>query len=440
MGVATIYKPFFILILLNFFILLQSCAPANNMQTEENLDIDKPSIIEETSKKTDQINNFSNTENSSSNDNNQFNEFSIHKNITIILSTEDDTNVVNQFINIIEFAVYQKNLKNISFEVKLYKDTKQLEDFFGEIDLSGKIFIGPLSTSDTKILNKYCNKGAIFFSFSSNKDLAKDCVYLVNFFPENEIRTVFDYFPNNSKIAFLYPENSYGFGINKIIDHIANQSDSVIVNRASYSEDLSNAPEAIKELGKYELRKYELNRQKKILANKKDADSKKRLIKLERFQTTQNLDFTHVIIADYGLRLLQVAPLLPYYDIDPNIVEFVGTGAWDDEVFYDEPSLDGSIYPGIEFVKRKKLFEEYYNLYNENLLRISTLPYDIVGLISFIIDNNYNLSSFYDLLNKSNTKFSGIDGSFSFLNNIIERDLEILKIENGKAKAVLHQE
>ena len=80
------------------------------------------------------------------------------------------------------------------------------------------------------------------------------------------------------------------------------------------------------------------------------------------------------------------------------------------------------------------------NLYYENLLRISTLPYDIVGLLSFIIDNNYNLSSFYDLLNKSNTKFSGIDGSFSFLNNIIERDLEILKIENGKAKAVLHQE
>ena len=79
------------------------------MQTEENLDIDKPSIIEETSKKTDQINNFSNTEISSSNDNNKFNEFSIHKNITIILSTEDDTNVVNQFINIIEFAVYQKN-------------------------------------------------------------------------------------------------------------------------------------------------------------------------------------------------------------------------------------------------------------------------------------------------------------------------------------------
>ena len=250
------------------------------------------------------------------------------------------------------------------------------------------------------------------------------------------MRTVFEYFPNNSKIALLYPENAYGFGINKIIDEIANQSNSVIINRASYNENLTNVSDAIKELGKYELRKYELNRQKKILAKKKDEESKKRLRKLERFQTTKDFDFTHLIIADYGLRLLQVAPLLPYYDIDPNIVRFVGTGAWDDEVFYDEPSLNGSIYPGIEFSKRKNLIEDYYLLYNEKLKRTSTLPYDLVGLLDFVIKNNYTLSSFYTLLDESNTKFSGVDGSFFFVKNAIERDLSILKIDDGNAKLI----
>ena len=221
-----------------------------------------------------------------------------------------------------------------------------------------------------------------------------------------------------------------------IIDSIANKSDSVIINRASYNESLSNAPEAIKELGKYELRKYELNRQKKILASKKDDESKKRLIKLERFQTTQNFDFTHVIIADYGLRLLQVAPLLPYYDIDPNIVKFVGTGAWDDEVFYDEPSLNGAIYPGIEFDNREELVRDYYELYGEKLLRISTLPYDLVGLLDFVINKNDNLDSLYALLNNNNLRFSGLDGSFYFLNNSIERDLGILKINKGTVELI----
>ena len=72
----------------------------------------------------------------------------------------------------------------------------------------------------------------------------------------------------------MYPENTYGYTINLLIDEIANQSDSVIINRASYNEDLTNVREAIKELGKYELRKYELNRQKQILATKKGTVSK----------------------------------------------------------------------------------------------------------------------------------------------------------------------
>jgi hypothetical protein len=286
------------------------------------------------------------------------------------------------------------------------------------------------------LLAKFCSSGAVFFSFSSKKDLAKECVFLVNFFPENELRTVFNFFTNNSKIALLYPENAYGFGINSIIDRIANQSNSIIVNRASYNVDLTNAPEAIKELGKYELRKYELNRQKRILANKKDKESKRRLIKLEKFQTTKDFDFTHVIIADYGLRLLQVAPLLPYYDIDPNIVTFVGTGAWDDEVFYDEPSLSGSIYPGIEYNKRQQLNSDYKNLYKERLYRTSTLPYDLVGLLSYLINNNYRTSTFYEMLQKSNVKFAGVDGNFYFSNNKIERDLQVLQINKGKTKVI----
>ena len=417
--------------------MLVSCAPENNIfkKTEGVKDNDykeEPSFTE-TEKKENigmsvenlNINKFISNSN-----------IGIQNNVTIILSKNDNHDTVRQFINIVELAVYKKKLKNISFDINLYDDGDALINLLNNSNLSGKIFIGPLSTADTKLLGKFCDKGAVFFSFSSNKNLAKDCIYLLNFFPENEMRTIFEYFPKNSKIALLYPENAYGFGINKIIDTIANESDSIIVNRASYNVNLANASEAIKELGKYELRKYELNRQKKILANKKDEKSKKRLRKLEGFQTTKDFDFTHVIIADYGLRLLQVAPLLPYYDIDPNIVKFVGTGAWDDKVFYDEPSLSGSIYPGIEFNKRKNLIEDYYTLYNEKLTRTSTLPYDLVGLLDFIIKQNYTLSSFYNLLNDSNTKFSGVDGSFYFLNNAIERDLSILKIDDGKATVI----
>ena len=417
-----------------------SCTPVNNIVREKP---SKTEIINQNKVSTKQIikKEKTNLEEKILNKKLSFSypDESFQNNITIILSKNDNPKIVNQFINIVELAVYQKKIKNISFSIQLYHDKDQLDEFISSENLAGKIFMGPLNSSDSKSLEKYCSEGAVFFSFSPNKDLGKDCVFLVNFFPENEMKTIFEFFPDNSKIALLYPENAYGFGINTIIDRIADHSNAIIVNRASYNENLSNAPEAIKELGKYELRKYELNRQKKILANKKDEESKKRLIKLEKFQTTKDFDFTHIIIADYGLRLLQVAPLLPYYDIDPNVVKFVGTGAWDDKVFYDEPSLNGSIYPGIEYKKRQQLIDDYHILYEEKLSRTTTLPYDLVGLLAYIINNNHTTSSFYEMLGKKNVKFAGVDGNFYFLKNKIERELQILKINDGKATVISKQ-
>ena len=424
--------------------MLVSCTPVNNITDDKNDKTDKTHTV---------VSNEISPEIKTKEDNLKLEEKileqkplfmipdeSLQNKITIILSKKDRPEILNQFINIIELAVYQKKIQNISFSIKVYENKNELNEFLTNQNLAGKIFIGPLNSSDSESLHRFCTEGAVFFSFSSNTTLAKNCVFLINFFPENELKTIFNFFPNNSKVALLYPENDYGFGINSIIDNVADQSNSIIINRASYNTDLTNAPQAIKELGKYELRKYELNRQKQILANKKDKDSKKRLIKLEKFQTTKDFDFTHIIIADYGLRLLQVAPLLPYYDIDPNVVRFVGTGAWDDEVFYDEPSLSGSIYPGIELNKRQKLNDDYHNLYEERLLRISTLPYDLVGLLDYLINNSYTTLTLYETLQNTNIRFVGVDGNFYFSNNRIERDLQVLEIKNGQANVILKQE
>jgi len=361
---------------------------------------------------------------------------SLLEEVSIILPINNKYKITEQFVNVIELAAYQKNLKNTSFTIDLYKDENDLQKIIKEKINPGRIFIGPLDSKETALLSQYCEHGMIFFSFSSKKDLAKDCVFLVNFFPENELKILFNNFPSESKIALLYPENTYGYTINRLVDEIANQSDSMIINRASYKEDLTNVREAIKELGKYELRKYELNRQKKILATKKDEQSKKRLKKLKKFQTTKDLDFTHILLPDYGLRLLQVAPLLPYYDIDPDVVQFVGTGVWDDPVFFTEPSLQKAIFPGVEINKRQNLAKEYNKIYGSKLMRTSTLAYDMIGLLSYIYQQDMFLDDVYDLLNNYNTQFEGIDGGFYFKDNIIERNLDIVKISKGKTLKV----
>ena len=99
-------------------------------------------------------------------------------------------------------------------------------------------------------------------------------------------------------------------------------------------------------------------------------------------------------------------------------------------------SLSGSIYPGIEFNKRQQLNDDYYTLYEERLLRVSTLPYDLVGLLDYFINNDHTSSALYKALQDNNIRFAGVDGNFYFSNNRIERDLQVLQIKDGEAKVI----
>ena len=128
--------------------------------------------------------------------------------------------------------------------------------------------------------------------------------------------------------------------------------------------------------------------------------------------------------------------MLPYYDIDPNIVQFLATGVIDDENFFVEPSLQGTIFPGVEKSKREKLIKSYEEIYEQKLLRIATLPYDLVGLLDHVFLSKLTYNQLINLLNISNTKFDGVDGKFYFKDNMIRRDLDILKIEKGLAKKI----
>ncbi len=431
-GVATIERLPIKLFIIYVFIFIISCTPANlSKQTSKDttkITISEKSIVAKGKNKI-----IEKKEDKQNKENNNFDDVILDKTIIALFSYDDNTNTTKQFINTFELGIYNLGIKNINLQIEFFETDKDLKNIIENNLSPGKIFLGPIQSKYTKILNYYCNNKVIFFSFSSQSSLAKDCVYLLNFFPKNELSQLILNLNEDAKVALLYPENEYGYLINSFIDELIFDSPVILVNRSSYKQDLSNVRDSIKELGKYELRKYELNRQKLILSSKNDEKSKKRLKKLERFKTTSDYDFTHILIADYGLNLLQVAPLLPYYDIDPNIVQFMGTGVIDDKTFFYEPSLQGAIFPGIPETRRINIINNYMEIYEDEFLRISTLPYDLIGLINFIYTKEYKLGDVIKLLNNPNKKFDGIDGNFYFKDNMIERDLNILKINNGNS-------
>jgi len=434
------YKPFFKVFFL-FFVLftIYSCTPQivskegifSKQKIKKNIEIEKTKDATEEQK--DQNTQLTKLELEKEKKNNNI---KISSEIEVLLPSSENLKITNNFINSLELSIYKKNVNNLSLNINFYSDKKQLYGLIENKVQPGKIFVGPLTSKDTKDIERFCSAGVIFFSFASDRDLASECIFLINFFPEDDLRTLFEYFDSNARIALLYPENYYGYYINNIIENISINSRALIVNKASYLEDISNARDAIKQLGEYELRKYELERQKEILQNQNDEIALKALNKIKKFETIGELSFTHVIIADYNIRLLEIAPLLPFYDIDPNKIQFVGTGVWDNDVFFDEPSLQGAIFPGISKKNRAEFIEEYIKAYDSEPMRIVTIMYDLIGLLDYIIEKKLDLESAFKLLNNNKFSFEGIDGKFIFENNLIKRDLNILQIKDGAALLV----
>ena len=434
-GVATIERPSIILSIIYIFIFIISCTPVNlskqDTKNTQETTISEKSIETKSEKKV-----IEKKESEQDKQNKTIDNVVLDKTIIALFAKDDDEKTTKQFLNTYELGVHNLGISDIVIQIEFFENENDLKKIIEKNLLPGKIFLGPIQSKYAKHLNNYCTHEVIFFSYSSKSSLAKDCVYLINFFPQNELSQLMLYLNDDAKVALLYPENEYGYLINSLIDDIILESSAILVNRSSYKDELSNVRESIKELGKYELRKYELNRQKQILSSKKDEKSKKRLKKLERFKTTSDYDFTHILIADYGLNLLQVVPLLTYYDIDPNIVQFMGTGVIDDKTFFFEPSLQGAIFPGVSEKSRINIINDYIEIYGDEFLRISTLPYDLIGLINFIYSKDYKLGDLVKLLNNPNQKFKGVDGNFYFKNNMIERDLNILKIDNGNSVVI----
>ena len=434
-GVATIERPLIIFFIIYIFIFIISCTPVN-LSRQDSKNNEQTTISEKSSDTESKKKAIENKDNEKNKQKKVLDDIVLDKEIIALFAKDDDEKTTKQFLNMYELGIYNLGISDVVFQIEFFENEIDLKKIIEKNLLPGKIFLGPIQSKYSKILNNYCAHEVIFFSFSSKSSLAKDCVYLINFFPQNELSQLMQYLNDDAKLALLYPENEYGYLINILIDDIVFESPAILVNRSSYKEELSNVRESIKELGKYELRKYELNRQKQILFSKKDEKSKKRLKKLERFKTTSDYDFTHILIADYGLNLLQVVPLLPYYDIDPNIVQFMGTGVIDDKTFFFEPSLQGAIFPGVPEISRINIINDYVEIYGDDFLRISTLPYDLIGLINFIYSKDYKFGDVLKLLNNPNKKFNGIDGNFYFKNNMIERDLNILKIDNGNSVVI----
>ena len=205
-GVATIERLFITLSIIYIFIFIISCTPANlskqHTKNTQEKTISEKSIETKSEKKA-----IEKKESEQDKQNKTIDNVVLDKTIIALFAKDDDEKTTKQFLNTYELGIYNLGISDVVIHIEFFEDENDLRKIIEKNLLPGKIFLGPIQSKYSNILNNYCVHKVIFFSYSSKSSIAKDCVYLINFFPQNELSQLMFYIKDDAKVALLYPEN-----------------------------------------------------------------------------------------------------------------------------------------------------------------------------------------------------------------------------------------
>lgn len=304
------------------------------------------------------------------------------------------------------------------------------------------IVIGPLLAGNVQVAGTVFGPlGIPVLGLSNDSRVAAPGRYIMGFLPEEEVQRVVDYAVSqgHSRFAALVPEGRYGARVRASFGDAVGDSDAHVVAMESYPPDPEAVFEPVKALANYDQRRKDLTDEIRYLRSLNDDVTDEIAAALARAEELAPVDFDAVLVPEGGALLRTVGPLLPFYEVDPNAVQLLGTGLWNDLSLTNEPPLQGAWFAAPDPAAPDAFFERYEAAFGERPLRIATIAYDAMSLVAALMrdeleDGETRFST--DRLT-SVTGFRGVDGLFRLLpEGLNERMLSVLEIDRRGFKVI----
>lgn len=256
------------------------------------------------------------------------------------------------------------------------------------IDLQASIVIGPLLSESVKSAGDLLSEADIpLIGLSNDRTAAKEGQYLIGYLPETEVSRVVSYslLKGKSRMAALIPKTDYGF---RVLDSFADTMDALdgtISGIQTYEQNPDTVQDTVKTIANYAQR-YRAFRNEILFLRGLDQDMSDALAtQLERAEQIEEPDFDAVLLPEGGDMLRTMVPLLPYYEVDPKKIQFLGTGLFYNEALYNEPSLQGSWFAGVPAQQLADFTAHYEKTFGVEPPKLASLAYDAMGLVAMII-------------------------------------------------------
>ncbi|TAK98188.1 MAG: penicillin-binding protein activator [Rhodospirillaceae bacterium] len=294
-----------------------------------------------------------------------------------------------------------------------------------------QIILGPVFAADAKAASPVAMaNGVNIVTFSTDPTIAGGNVFELGFLVQEQVREIvtFARSQGHTRFAVLAPESAYGQAAVDAFRTIVPAQGGQISRVGVYAADGSNLEDVVKEITNFEQRKRALAAEKARLAGKTDDASQQALKNLAQQDTFGDVDFDAILLPDQGTRLTRAATLLPYYDVDPNRVQLLGTLLWNTPNLGQEPAMVGGMYPSPSPEGNQKFMSRYRDLYGHPPPTIASHGYDAVALAAALARSGIARPFAAESLT-SPSGFAGVDGIFRFLpNGLSERSFAVMQV------------
>lgn len=297
------------------------------------------------------------------------------------------------------------------------------------IDSGAQILLGPIFADAIRAAGPVAKQYRIpLVGFSSDRAVAGGGVYILGFTPQQQVDRIVKYAVDHGykRLAALVPESAYGTMVTESLRNSASKHGGTIVAIEPFQETEEALAGPVQRIA---ARKTQVPSTEPVPPPVSGAPAYVR-------QPVFEYQFDALLIAAGGGLLKTLAPMLPYYDIEPEKVKFLGTGLWDDASLKNEPSLAGAFFAGPSPETGITFSSHYGKVYGGTAPRVSSIAYDAVALVAALKkarpDRPFTASALTDAKG-----FAGIDGVFRFdREGVAERGLAVIQITPAGMSAV----
>ncbi len=297
------------------------------------------------------------------------------------------------------------------------------------------LILGPLlAASVTAVAPVARANGLNVVAFSNDRSVAGDGVFTIGFLPREQVNRVVDYARRQgiTRFAVVAPSDTYGTQMVEALEAATFASPASVVDVAYYDRGSDQLPDIIRRFARFDERRDALQQQRRALRARDDDVSRQALRRLESLETLGDLDYEAILVPAGGEEVLQLAPLMAFYDIDPARVRLLGTWLWDDPALGTEPAMVGAWFAAPPPLGRTEFKDRFADTFGRPADRRASLAYDAVALAAVLARQGTGRDAFgFDALTSANG-FAGTDGIFRLLpSGSTERGLSVLEVRRG---------